>query len=203
MDRKPRRPALSFGTPDSSLVPWQPSTCATPPVELRRPVAGRLLTTVGVTAFIVGLLVVLGAFIGFLGPLLLAIGVVACGLLVVIWVLYSAAVESLMLRERVLLQRRWWGGLQRTRLEDIATVVYLPKYGHSHKDGWQYLPYLVLLDAGGHRLHKLRCATWSESQLETVAALLPSATKLKVTGRIDWAGLRKFDRRYPGLRRWR
>lgn len=182
-------------------MPWQPSTTATPPVELRRRIAGRLATVAIVTVFLIALLAVVALWAGALGSILLSVGVLACALGAVVWILYTAAVESLTLRERVLLQRRWWGAEQRTPVEDVATVVYLPKYGMSSKDGWEYRPFLVLLDANGRRLHKLRCATWSEERLEALAGALPTATKLKVTGRIDAMGLRRFDRQYPGVRR--
>ena len=165
----------------------------TPPVRLRPHFAKDVLIWLGFTAAAAILCAVFGLR-------LLAVLAICAGAAIILAILWSAAVQSLTVRAGELVWRRWWGGARRMPFGDIATIVYLPKFGTQEPSGIVATPFLVLLDAHGHRLCKLKSTDWTTEKMSTVAAAIPADTKLIVRDFVDAHRLRAFDTHYPGIR---
>lgn len=177
-----------------SLTEWDPTTTETLPVRFRPHFVKNALVGITMTAVVVAVLLIFGG-------LILAIVAALLGIIAILAILASAAVQSLTIEQHELVRRRTWGAVKRTPYADIAAIVYLPKYGERDRNAEIHHPFLVLLDAAGSRLHKFKATDWTERQISTLGALVPAPTKLVVPDFVTQRGLRTFDERFPGIRR--
>ena len=169
---------------------WEPATerDMTPPVRFRPHFGKDVLVWAGFTAAAAILCAVFGLR-------LLAVVAICAGAACVLAILWSAAIQSLTVRTGELVWRRWWGGVRRIPFGAIATIVYLPKFGTTNPGGNAHTPFLVLLDAHGHRLCKLKSTDWTRETMFATAAAIPADTKLIVTDFVESESPRRSDLR--------